>query len=314
MTDGPTLTPPTQPFSGATGGLAIEDADAVFFAARHGTPYLNIDNEIFAETGNALRSAIAEEGRWTDHWDFDFGGELLGPDGAFKLLDAGDLDTTSQDGPGNRRKITELTRQIIASGAVPIMVGGDDSVPIPFLAGFDGIGPITILQIDSHIDWREERRGEPMGFSSTMRRASEMNHVGGIVQAGIRGKGSARMGEVEFARNWGARIVTARTIHHHGIGAVLDEIPAGSRVVMTLDCDGLDPSAIPAIAAITPGGLTYTHIIELIQGVTAKAKLVGFDLIEFIPERDLGGIGAVTAARIISNVIGALANAEDGTV
>ncbi|MEM8876746.1 MAG: arginase family protein [Pseudomonadota bacterium] len=314
MTNGPALTPPVHPFSGATQGLALEDADAVFFAARHGTPYLNIDNEVFAETGNCLRAAIAEEGRWTDHWDFDFNGELLGPDGAFKLLDAGDLDTMSQDGPGNRQKITDFTKQIIAAGAVPIMVGGDDSVPIPFLAAFDGIGPITILQIDSHIDWREERRGEPMGFSSTMRRASEMSHVERIVQAGIRGKGSARIGEVEFARNWGAKIVTARTIHHNGIGAVLDEIPDGSQVVMTLDCDGLDPSAIPAIAAITPGGLTYTHIIELIHGVSAKAKLVGFDLIEFIPESDLGGIGAITAARIISNVIGTLANAQDAAV
>jgi agmatinase len=302
------LTPPQHPFSGASANLSVQQADAVLFGARHGTPYISIDNEDFAATADVLRAVLEQEARWTDHWDFDIEGRMLGPNGDFKLLDAGDLNTASQEGPGNREKITAFTRQIVESGAVPIMIGGDDSVPIPFFAGFESLGPITILQIDSHIDWRQERRGEPLGFSSTMRRASEMDHITGIVQAGIRGKGSARLGEVEFARNWGAQIVTARTIHHEGIGAVLDRIPEGGNVIMTVDCDGLDPAVIPAVAAITPGGLSYTQMIALIEGVTAKASLVGFDLIEFMPERDVGEIGAHSAARIISNVIGRLAN------
>jgi agmatinase len=303
-----TLKPPKHLFSGANPDISIQQADAVFFGARHGTPYLNIDNEDFADTANVLRAVLQQEARWTDHWDFDIGGKMLGPDGDFKLLDAGDLNTEPLDGPSNRDKITALTRQIVEAGAVPIMIGGDDSVPIPFFAGFNSLGPITILQIDSHIDWRQERRGEPLGFSSTMRRASEMDHITAIVQAGIRGKGSARLGEVEFARNWGAEIVTARTIHHEGISVVLDKIPEGGNVIMTVDCDGLDPAVIPAVAAITPGGLSYMQIIELIEGVTAKAKLVGFDLIEFMPKRDVSEIGATAAARIVSNVIGRLAN------
>ena len=51
---------------------------------------------------------------------------------------------------------------------------------------------VVILQIDAHIDWRDEVGGEHWGLSSNMRRASEMAHVTGIVQVGQRGIGSAR--------------------------------------------------------------------------------------------------------------------------
>ena len=68
--------------------------------------------------------------------------------------------------------ITQAGQACIDAGAVSVLLGGDDSVPIPMLEAFEGRGPITILQIDAHIDWRDKRRGEPMGISSTMRRAS----------------------------------------------------------------------------------------------------------------------------------------------
>jgi agmatinase len=188
------------------------------------------------------------------------------------------------------------------------MIGGDDSTPIPFIAGFSEQAPITILQIDAHIDWREERFGEPHGFSSTMRRASEMKHVEKIVQVGMRGLGSAREAEVRDAEGWGAKLITAADIHDQGIDHALDEIEAGASLLITLDCDALDWSIMPAVAYPTTGGLTYTQVTRLIQGAIAKARLVGFDLIEFVPKRDNGGIGAFTAAHIICNVIGSLAN------
>ena len=80
--------------------------------------------------------------------------------GGFRLADLGDLETQPDDGPGNRALIRDCTKAIIDAGAVPIMIGGDDSTPIPFIDAFAGHGPLTILQIDAHIDWREERYGE----------------------------------------------------------------------------------------------------------------------------------------------------------
>ncbi len=298
--------PTRLPFMGASSGIAFNEANAVLFGAPHGTPYENIDNEPFAAAPDVLRAALEEDSRWFDHWDFDLDGPLLG-DGDFKLADAGDLNTSSLDGYGNRALIKDAASRILQAGAVPIMLGGDDSVPIPFIEALEPAGPLTIVQIDAHIDWRDERRGEPLGYSSTMRRASELAHVERIIQVGIRGLGSARREEVEIALNWGAQFITARDILRDGIDAVMTHLPKGANCMITLDCDALDAGIMPAVMAPTPGGLSYTHAIDLIAAVIDKTNVVAFDMIEFVPERDLDGTAAITAARIIANAIGSLA-------
>ena len=119
------------------------------------------------------------------HFDFDLGGPVLG-DGGIKALDCGDLDGDAHDAAGNRERITKATRTILDRGAIPIVLGGDDSVPIPVFQAFEGRGEFTVLQVDAHIDWRDEVGGERYGLSSTMRRASEMPWVKRIVQVGAR--------------------------------------------------------------------------------------------------------------------------------
>jgi agmatinase len=144
-----------------------------------------------------------------------------------------------------------------------------------------------------------------------MRRASEMSHVERIVQVGIRGLGSARREEVEVARDWGARTVTARELHLDGLDAVMAHVPAGANCLITLDCDALDAGIMPAVMSPTPGGLSYMQAIDLVAAVCTKARLVAFDMIEFVPERDTTGTATFTAARIVANVIGRLARAGD---
>jgi agmatinase len=139
-----------------------------------------------------------------------------------------------------------------------------------------------------------------------MRRASEYGHVWRIVQAGAHGIGSARTGEVTDAARWGARIVSARQIHHHGVEPVLDQIPEDCDCVICFDCDALDVSQMPAVAYPTPGGLTYTQVTDLIAGVAAKARIAGFCMVEFVAARDPAGTAAFTAARIAATVIGRL--------
>jgi agmatinase len=140
-------------------------------------------------------------------------------------------------------------------------------VPIPFIASFSDHGPVWILQIDAHIDWRDELHGERYGYSSPMRRASEMSHVAGIVQVGIRSVGSARRNEIEEAQRYGSCFVTAREVHAQGVEAALRLFPEGAQVVVTLDCEGLDPSIMPGVEARAPGGLTYIQTIDLISGL-----------------------------------------------
>ncbi len=303
-----TFDPPSQLFSGARSDVDPSEADLVVFAAPHGTPYEGIENENYADALDVMRAAQAQETGWPDHWDFDLGGTLLN-DSDYKVADVGNLRTTSQDGPGNRDLIRTATAEIVANGAIPVMVGGDDSVPIPFIEALAPHGPLTIIQVDAHIDWRDERRGEPMGFSNTMRRASEMEHVEKIIHVGIRGLGSARRAEVELARAWGAELVTARELHADGIEAVMQHVVLGSNTMITMDCDALDAGIMPAVMAPTPGGLTYYQSLDLIEAVVRQTNLVAFDMIEFVPERDVDGAAAVTAARILTHVIGRCARA-----
>lgn len=143
-----------------------------------------------------------------------------------------------------------------------------------------------------------------------MRRASEMPHVAGMVQVGLRSVGSGRRSEIEAAQHYGSRFITAREVHAIGVDAALRHVPEGVRVVVTLDCDGLDPGIMPGVAARTPGGLTYTQVIDLIAGVSRRARIVGFDLVEFYPPADIGGLTAQTASRLLVNAIGAIVRQE----
>lgn len=278
---------------------------AVIFGAGHGSTYPGKDSGGYVLAAGAIRAASQDDTPLIEHWDFDLGGPLF--DGKpVCCVDAGDILTTMHDNAGNRARIEAKTREILALPAVPILLGGDDSVVIPFLSGFADHGPVWILQIDAHIDWRDEVDGERCGYSSPMRRASEMPHVAGMVQVGLRSVGSARLTEVEAARRYGSRFVTAREVHAQGVEAALRHIPEGARVVVTLDCDSLDPSIMPGVAARTPGGITYMQAIELIAGLGRRARIAGFDLVEFYPPADIDGLSALTAARLLVNAIGAI--------
>jgi agmatinase len=171
---------------------------------------------------------------------------------------------------------------------------------------FAGRGSYAIVQIDAHIDWRDEVDGERLGLSSPMRRASEMAHIKSILQIGQRGLGSARVQDVEDARRAGVRFVSARELHAQGVGAALASVPREAEVIISFDCDALDPSIMPGVIGRAPGGLSYTQAIELLHAIAQRARIAAFDLVEFMPERDIDGIGALTAGRLIVNALGAV--------
>ncbi|WFS03224.1 agmatinase [Rhizobium tumorigenes] len=277
----------------------------VMFGVVHGSTYPGKDSSGYTLAANAIRSASQDDATLVEHWDFDLGGPLFNG-GPGCCVDVGDIQTTMHDNEGNRARIEAKTREALTSHAVPILLGGDCSVTCPFLASFTDKGPIWVLQIDAHIDWRDEVHGERYGYSSPMRRASEMPHVAGLVQVGLRSVGSARITDIDAALNYGSHFVTAREVHTRGVEAALQHIPEEARVVVSLDCDSLDPSIMPGVAARTPGGLTYTQVIDLIAGVASRAKIVGFDLVELYPPTDIDGMSALTAARIVVNTIGSI--------
>ncbi|MGI9415373.1 MAG: arginase family protein [Hyphomicrobiales bacterium] len=280
------------------------DADVAIIGAPCATPYPSV-GAYCRDAPDAIRAAIAGYGAAVDHMDFDLGGPLLG-DPAKKVVDCGNLKFDEADAGGNRKRIRSAVSRILEHEAVPIVIGGDDSIPIPVFEAYEGRGPFTILQIDAHIDWRDTSEGVRFGLSSTMRRASEMDQIDRIIQCGQRAVGSARPSDHRDALDWGVEFFVARELYIKGVDPVLDAIPSGANVLISLDVDALDPSICPAVLARAPGGLSYWQVVNLIQGVARKANIAGFNIIELVPEQDIDRLGALTAARIICNAIGTI--------
>lgn len=288
------------------GDVNAPQAEIAIFGAPCATPYSSTGTYA-ADAPKAIRDALAPYANVLDHMDFDLLGPLL--ENGVRAVDCGDIACQAGDAPGNRRSIRDAVRSVLAAEAVPVVIGGDDSVPIPVLQAYEGCEPITIFQIDAHIDWRDEVEGERFGLSSNMRRASEMPWVERIIQVGARGIGSARPRDYSDARKWGARIFTGGDVHRDGVAQVLEALPEGANVYINFDVDALDPSIMPAVIGPAPGGLTYHQACELLHGVGTWAHVVGCSLVEFCPARDSDGLAALTAGRIVCNMLGVLARA-----
>ena len=228
--------------------------------------------------------------------------------------DFGDLDTAPDATPdvteANRATIRSAITSLLDAGAVPFVFGGDDSVPIPVLESYCGFagGPVSILQIDAHIDWRDEVGGETQGLSSNMRRASEMAHVGKIVQLGARGIGSARKADVEAALDYGVGFHTMRRLlEPGGIERAVADLPEGVPVYIALDVDSMDPVVMPAVIGAAQGGLSYWQMMQIFEAVAARAPICGFNMVELMPSRDVNDQGALMASRLGLSMLGMIA-------
>lgn len=273
---------------------------------REASPYRPGRPSHSANAPAALRLASDGFAGQLQQLDFDLGRPLL-DGGTAPFADCGDVETGTEDAPGNRRAIETAVRRILAAGAVPVVLGGDDSVPIPVMAAYEGQGPFTVLQIDAHADWGDVIQGNPFGYGSPMRRAAEMDWIGAMVQIGLRGLGSGEAWQIDDARAWGSQLVTSRQFHQDGVEAALASIAPGAAVLVSIDCDGIDPAVLPAVNMPTPGGLTYEDMMAILQGVAAKARIAGFILTELVPERDdAHRLSALTAARIVAVALGLL--------
>ena len=280
------------------------DAHIAFLGVPYAGPYTI--GEVTNDQTNAptvVRQMADRICRALHHHDFDIGGPLF-DNRDIKMVDCGDVVSDAYDLMAHTARTEQAIRKILKANALPLIIGGDHGVPIPVLRAYDDRGPITLVQVDAHIDWREDVNGVTHGLSSPIRRASEMDHVDQIFQIGIRAQGSARPADYEAAMAYGSNIITAYELHEKGMKAILDRIPDGGSYYLTIDADGLDPSVMPAVAGPAPGGVTYPQTRELIHGLVAKGRVVGMDVVEITPSRDLNNVSSITAGRLFFNMIG----------
>lgn len=281
------------------------NADAVICGIPVSEPYpSNPHPNDQASAPQAIRAHSFQFCDGPDHWDFDLNGTLqdLSPG---RCLDIGDFVWS---GPWSGisyadflSRTSRLVYPLFQRSTLVMAMGGDHGATIPLLLALEGVGePVHIVHIDAHLDWRDEVQGVKNGYSSPLRRASEMPWISGMTQIGLRGTGSARREEYLAAVAYGSRLITASQAHAKGMQWVASQLPPNVPIFLTIDADGLDPIYMPAVNGPAPGGLTTLQIYELIDALTERSRLVGMDLVEIAPSLDPSNkLTCITAGRIL---------------
>lgn len=229
-----------------------------------------------------------------------------------RIVDCGDVDIIHMNPAASLQNARTAVRQILAHDVFLVVLGGDHAVSIPVVDAFADRGPFHVIQFDAHLDFCDERFGVREGHNNPMRRISEMEHVEGITQIGIRGAGSSGPGDFADARRCGSRIVSSRAFRRMGVSEVLRRIPRGRRYYVTVDCDVLDPSVAPGVGWPAPGGLTYYDLLDALIGIASLGEVVGFDVCEVAPVYDPAGVTCHAVAKIIIDFLAAVFRQKAG--
>ncbi len=276
-----------------------------FLGVPFGPPYEAWELSAAAGAADGVRQTSHDRAytRFMTHWNFDIG-EPQFEDGRPNVTDLGNVVGSVRNPDGIVQDTIDTIAPLVKNCVVPIVMGGMDSVPPMLVAPFQDVESIHVLQIDAHIDFRDEINGRRDGFSSPMRRIRDFSCVGDLVHVGTRSIGSARRSEVEAALSAGNRIVTAWDVHEDGAKSVAESLDLSRRWVVVLDCDGMDPSIAPGVGVPEPGGLTFVQTSILLNHLARNNRLAGIVFTEFQPAKDVTHTTALTITRLILNILG----------
>ena len=239
-----------------------------------------------AQAPAAIRAALASEhaNQATE----------LGPELGTDIIvdDIGDLplDETS----GDFERIRAGASAAVESGAVPIFLGGDHMVTYPIVDGIADVrGPLNILHFDAHPDIYDDFEGDPLSHASPFARIMERGLAKRLVQVGIRTlNGHCR----EQAKRFGVEVIEMRNF-----AAAAVRIP-DSPLYVSIDMDALEPAFAPGVSHYEPGGLSVRDILNVLHRI--EAPIIGADVVEYNPTRDINGMTAVVAAKFVKELAG----------
>ena len=232
---------------------------------------------------------------------------------ALRVVDFGDAAVAPADPATSHAAIEAIVGQVLAAGALPVVLGGDHSITEPSLrACATTHGPLGLVHFDTHTDTGETVFGAHFSHGTFIRRLIDAGHLTGgrYAQVGLRGYWP---GEPEFTwqaehgvtslfmhdvRDLGIREVVTRAIAAVGAG------PA----YLTVDVDVLDPAFLSGTGTPEPGGMTAIDLLWAVRTVAAELDLVGLDVVEVIP----GGLGtddrsALVAERVVREALTGIA-------
>jgi len=208
------------------------------------------------------------------------------------LEDAGDV--MLGDGEPARETIRNRITDVLAKNLRPIVLGGDHSITFPVVQAVHAAHPdLTILHFDAHPDLYDELDGDRYSHACPFARIMERHLANRLVQVGIR---CMTGHQAEQAAQFGVEIID---MHAWAAGT---RPVVGGDVYLSLDLDALDPAYAPGVSHREPGGLSVRDILGVID--TCGGTLVGADIVEYNPDRDVMDVTARVAAKFIKEVAG----------
>lgn len=234
----------------------------------------------------------------------------------WQLVDCGDVVVAGGSTEAFHQALADAAGEILEAGALPVLCGGDHSVPIAGVAALSHATPgrIGYLQLDAHLDIADEIGGVSNSMGSGLARVLENPNVDAANVAIVGLRGAAEPAEaVRRTKELGVGLFTMEHILLHGIDAVLtaaiDRVWNGvDAVYVSLDNDSLDASVAPGTTVPEPFGLTSRELLQIALTI-GKAGIAMLDIAELSPTFDPAGITARIDAAFVLYVLAAYASA-----
>ncbi len=238
-----------------------------------------------AEAPRKIRESLAcdASNSWTEL------GVDLGERGLYE--DAGDLMFSEAEAFD---AIESGIAKLIGQGKRPVSLGGDHSITCPIVKAFARKYPdLTIFHFDAHPDLYDEFEGKRLSHACPFARIMESGLAKRLVQVGIR---TMVRHQREQAAKFGVEVVEMNALPAY------ERLRTTAPVYITFDMDVLDPAFAPGISHREPGGMSVREAIAHLHAISGE--IVGADLVEFNPVRDVDGMTATVAAKILKEILG----------
>ena len=235
-----------------------------------------------------------------------------------RMVDYGDAPVLPADPVRTHEAIERTVGEVVAAGAIPVVLGGDHSIAEPDIrACAAGREPIRLVHVDTHTDTGSEVFGVEVSHGTPMYRLVEAGVVDPrrYVQIGLRGYWP---GEKEFA--WQeARGITSFFMHdvrrlgiEEVVGRAIAVVEDGP-VYLSVDVDVLDPAYAPGTGTPEPGGMESADLLWACRTVARELELVGAEVVEVIPTAPgSADITALVADRIVREILTGIALRKRG--
>lgn len=227
------------------------------------------------------------------NWCTERGTDLDPAKGA-RWQDCGDLDLPDEVEPA-LAAIRAAAADAIADGGRLVSIGGDHLVTWPLVQAMTEVHEgLTILHFDAHPDLYDELDGDRYSHACPFARIMEEGKVARLIQFGIR---TMTPHQREQAERFGVEVHEARS----GVSMVDD---LRGPVYVSIDIDVLDPAYAPGISHHEPGGWSTRQLLDALAAVSAAGvPVVGADLVEINPTRDINEMTAMVGAKLIRELL-----------